>query len=417
MNPRLVKEADALSEAGYEVTVVAPDSSEWARVADEVYVDRPWKIVARPVYGPLSPRLTRIREIARRLIAGFATRILRLEHPFLVCAAWHPAAPLLVKAAVKIKADLYIAHLATALPAAAIAARHNNALYGFDAEDFHLGEFADTPDTYHKRHLVKLIESRYLKGCSYVTAASPLIADAYSRTYDIPLPSVILNVFPLNHAPGGSTSFGQGPTRPSVYWYSQVIGPNRGLECAVRAIGLALSKPHLYLRGATTDSFPKKLLAIAESVGAANRLHFLPLGPPSELERLAADYDVGYVGETGCTVNRKIQLTNKQFTYLLAGIPAIISDIPAHLDFAKELAPAVSIFRTEDAQSLSDVLDRLLLQPEALETARKAAFCLGQEKFNFEYEKAKLLMVIERALCRYISSDNGSEHSVSNVFK
>jgi hypothetical protein len=80
-NPRVVKEADALTEAGYSVAVIAPDFSAWGREADKEFTERPWKIVESPKFGPLSPPLTRIAELARRAVAGMVVRNLGIEHP------------------------------------------------------------------------------------------------------------------------------------------------------------------------------------------------------------------------------------------------------------------------------------------------------------------------------------------------
>ena len=43
-NPRLVKEADALAEAGYDVRVVATKFWQWASEADAAFDNRPWPI-------------------------------------------------------------------------------------------------------------------------------------------------------------------------------------------------------------------------------------------------------------------------------------------------------------------------------------------------------------------------------------
>src|SRR5262249_47569473 len=127
MNPRLVKEADALAEAGYEVLVIAPDFSKPAREADADFSDRPWRIVASPQFGPNAPWLIRSRELVRRHAARILVREGRFEYPFIIRAAWHSSTPDLVAAAKRVKADLYIAHLLAALPAAAIAARLHGA--------------------------------------------------------------------------------------------------------------------------------------------------------------------------------------------------------------------------------------------------------------------------------------------------
>ncbi len=395
MNPRVVKEADALAAAGYTVSVIAPDFSGWAHEADKSYQDRPWKIVAKPTFGPGSGKLQRMVEIARRLFSTIAARGLHIHHPVIVHAALHPVTPLLIKAAMNEKADLYIAHVIAALPAAAIAARHNHALCAYDAEDFHLGEFDDTPKTLFKRQLVELTERRYLPECCYVTASSPLIATAYRDTYGIGLPQVLLNVFPIAHAPHYATLKGSAVPGPSVYWFSQTMGPNRGLECAIRAIGVAKTRPHLYLRGGSSLDYRHQLTNLAKEVGADDRLHFLPLGHPLELERLASVYDIGLSCEPGTTENNKRALGNKLFGYLLAGIPIVASDTPAHRALADTAAsPALRLYRTEDPVSLATSIDSLLENPTSLAEIRAAAYALGQRQFNWDLESDRLLQLV-----------------------
>ena len=134
---------------------------------------------------------------------------------------------------------------------------------------------------------------------------------------------------------------------------------------------------------------------IAAAAGAAGRLHILSPAAPSEMERLAASYDVGFVGETGQTASRRVALTNKLFTYLLAGLPVVMSDIPAHRAFAPEAGDAARHYTTDDVESLAAALDSLLGDTALLAAARAAAFRLGQTRFNWDVEKAKLLGLID----------------------
>jgi glycosyltransferase involved in cell wall biosynthesis len=333
-----------------------------------------------------------LRQRASRLLVAAG-----VHHPAVVRGAWHPIAPDLVTAALSVRADLYIAHYPAALPAAAIAAQHHQALYAFDAEDFHLGDAPEGPEHHAERRMIHAIEARYLPGCAYVTAASPGIADGYVQAYGIPRPTVVLNVFPRSQGPSRSTSRGTAAP-PSIYWFSQTIGTDRGLECAVRAIGRARTRPHLYLRGTPAAGFLDCLRIIAREVGAGERLHVLPPTEPAEMARLAAAYDVGLVGETGHTQSRRIALTNKQFTYLLAGIPVLMSDIPAHRTFAPSLGEAARLYPVDDDAALAQALDALLGDPVSLATARNTAWRLGQERFNWDVEQSALLGCVAAAL-------------------
>ena len=397
-NPRLVKEADALVEAGHEVHLLCGDFRSWAREADAEFEGRGWNSVTKVRFGPGTPLPRRFLQVFRQRTAKRAM-LAGMTHQRVLEAAWHQVTPDLIKAATAIRADLYIAHYVAALPAAAQAARLHRSRYAFDAEDFHLGDPPDGATFAPVRRHTRVIELAYLPGAAYVTAASPGIAEAYAGTYGIPLPTVLLNVFPRSHAPAGPTARGTASPGPSVYWFSQTIGGDRGLECAVRAVGLARSRPHLYLRGNPEAGFLDHLNAVASSAGVGDRLHLLPPDRPSEMERLASRYDVGFVGETGATANHRIALANKLFTYVLAGIPTVASDISAHRQLTQRLGPALRLYPVESAEGLAAAIDDYLADGGAtLATARAHAYALGQQTLNWDVEKAVLVRKVEEAL-------------------
>jgi hypothetical protein len=117
------------------------------------------------------------------------------------------------------------------------------------------------------------------------------------------------------------------------------------------------------------------------------------------MERLAAVYDIGLVGETGATLNRRIALTNKLFTFILSGIPAVISDIPAHREFALRAGPAVRLYPADSAQELAMAFDYFLRDGgSALAPARAHAHALGQQSLNWELEQSMLVERVEEAL-------------------
>lgn len=405
LNPRVVKEADALTEAGFSVAVIAPDYSAFGNEADRAFCDRPWKIVERPKFGPRSPIFTRTLELVRRSAADIAVGKFGITHPIALHAAWHPVAPLLIAAARRQPASLYIGHL-VGLPAAALAAAHHGAKYAYDAEDFHPGDLPDTPENAVANGLVRQIEERYLPGCTYMTAASPGIADAYAAEYGIPRPTVILNTFPTSNAPLCSTPAGSARPGPSIYWYSQTIGNDRGLQSAIRAIALSSYRPHLYLRGDCSPVFAAELRKLARDHGVEDQLHFLPLAAPQEMEKLASVYDLGLCGEIGHTENRRIALTNKQFTYLLAGLPVLMSDISAHVAFATKAEGAVELFKVDDTVSLAKAIDRTLADPNRLAEMRFTAWKLGHTRYNWKVDAKILVELVQLAVKPSTTSDS-----------
>lgn len=396
-NPRLVKEARALKAAGFEVSVIHGQYSRWGKEND-IPIAKEIDTTVSVSFGPVeASRLSYFRQSilrfgARRLVQSNCTNLSVVE------AAHHPLARDLIGAALSVPADLYIAHYVAAIPAAAKAARHHGSIFAFDAEDFHLGDLPDAPENELEKMIIQTIEGRYLPSAAYVSAASPMIARAYAETYGIALPSTILNVFPKRNSPLVPTRNGSAQPGPSLYWFSQTIGPGRGLEVALAAISHTTSKPHIYLRGTAAPGYREQLFRLAKKVGVADRLHFLEPAVPDELERLGGSYDLGFVGEVPETRNRTIALTNKLFSYAIGGVPCLATQIPAHEGVADEFGPAMSLFAANDPLDLAAKIDALLLDPDRLAAARLHAWQLGQQRFNWDREQVGFLHIMQRAL-------------------
>jgi hypothetical protein len=83
----------------------------------------------------------------------------------------------------------------------------------------------------------------------------------------------------------------------------------------------------------------------------------------------------------------------------VAGIPEVVSYIPAHACFARGAEAAMTMYKSEDPQSLASALNGLLAAPEAVARAMAAAFALGRSRFSWELESRKLVDVVKSALC------------------
>ncbi|WP_421999013.1 hypothetical protein [Reyranella sp.] len=384
-NPRLLKEADALHEAGYTVTAVVCDYTDALRSFDDDIAARvPWSVVrvARPpLDGPT-------RFVAGRFAALLAAAGAGVPVALAAQAYGGPVVGLR-RAAVGVPADLYIGHYMAGLVAAAGAARRRGAMLGFDAEDYHAGE-----GTQQAMTMVRAIEKVLLPSCRHVTAAAPLIADAYASRYGVTA-TTVLNVFPLNMAAAERRpSAGGGPLR--AYWFSQTIGLDRGLQSFVRAMAQARVPVTLDVRGSNRWGHGDRLLELARELGVEGRVTLLPVAPPAEMVTLSASYDLGLSLETDVSENRRLCLTNKIFTYLLAGVPVLLSTTPAQCALAPALGEAARLAPLDDPATMARVLEELAA-PEAREAASAAAWRLGRERYNWEVEKGALLRAVGQA--------------------
>ncbi|WP_420457541.1 hypothetical protein [Rubrivirga sp.] len=393
-NPRLVKEADALAEAGYAVRVVACRFWPWADAADAAFADRSWP-VRRVRFGALAEGMGgRWIRVRHRLARELAYRMGAHRAPDgLLRRAAHYVTPELARAALAEPADLYIAHNLGALPAAALAAARHRARLGFDAEDFHRGELHDGPDTAPVRELTAAIEDRFLPRCDYVTAASDGIGQAYHQAAGIDLPTTVLNVFPLSDrdveiAPAALDAEVPSGAR-SLHWFSQTIGPNRGLEDVVRALPELPEDVVLSLRGGWADGYEPELRGLADRLGVGHRLHALGHCPPDEVVRRAAQHDVGLALELGTTVNRDLCVTNKLFTYVLAGLPTVATSTTGQRGVHALLPHAVRLYEPGDIGGLVAAVEGLLGDPATRAAAREAG-----PAYSWDREKETFLQVV-----------------------
>jgi len=395
-----VKEANALTEFGYEVHVIAGDYHPWGHEADEQYRNREWTL-ERISYGAMASPSRRAYLGGRKRVAEILAGLLPQNVTGVYLRAHHWVIPELVDRARAVEADLFVAHYLPALPAAVQAACEQNAKLGFDAEDFHRGQYEESEKDSLDARLTRWFEEKYIPKCDYVTAASPGVRNAYADVLEIEGPTPILNVFPRSersgHTPPDELQTEHPGSGISLYWYSQTIGPGRGLEMVIRAMGAVHERldgqPRLVLslRGSLTDRYEAELRTLARSVGLEDsQLRHLPRASPDQLIERAAEHDIGLALEQAKSKNRDICITNKIFAYLLAGLPVLATDTEGQR-FVHDHAPeAVRVAPVGNVEAMADQLLQWAECSEERKEASEAARHAADERFNWDVEKETL---------------------------
>jgi glycosyltransferase involved in cell wall biosynthesis len=391
LNPRLVKEADTLIAAGFDVTVLYAYWNDWGtRYDKELLAEKKWKAIC--VSG--DPQHNRAAWFFSRLIYKITRQRLQKNSNFnkLADIAIARSSYFLIKAARKYKADLYIAHNLGALPAAAKTAAFYNKPYGFDAEDFHRQEVNDDINSFHFK-ICKYIEDKYLPGAAYLTASSPLITERYVSLYNRQI-TTLRNVFP-KAADFADRQNQSGPLK--LFWFSQTIGPNRGLEMIIEAVGLSGTAAELHLLGQPAAGYLQGLQEQAKSAGInKNQIHFYPPVKGEELFKMARQFDIGLASETGFCLNNNMALSNKIFTYIQSGLAVAASDTPAQAGLIGQYPKAGKIYH--DANDLADILADYDQNREQLCQTQKDAFEIGQTELNWGHEAKEFLGVVNSVL-------------------
>jgi hypothetical protein len=153
--------------------------------------------------------------------------------------------------------------------------------------------------------MVRIVEGAWLPRCTHLTAAAPLIGEAYAALYKVPAPETVLNVFPLAMAPTQPALPRQPGAPLRAYWFSQTIGLDRGLQPFIQAMARTKTRVELGLRGDDRWGHGETLAKLARELGIADCLRILPMAAPEEMVRLAAEYDLGLSLETDATENRR----------------------------------------------------------------------------------------------------------------
>lgn len=394
--PRIVKEAEALTAAGYDVHLVS--SSHYAPVEplDRAVMARAtWRTTRVRVHAGIDAAVNRLR---RRWLRRFrpAAESVTLSQALLLL---HPCLERLVDAAVATEADFFHGHCMAGLAVAAQAAARREVDFGFDAEDFHEAETAEVEQNPFEGAVVRRILGAYLGRAKLLTAAAPLIAEEYARCHGVRM-EVVLNVFPLRDAPEEPVSVRRisaaDPAR--LYWFSQTIGPGRGLERMLAVMTRMRTRARLELRGSVATGYADHLRALSEGAGLVKAVEFLPSASPDEMVRLAAGADLGLSIEESQPRNRDLCLTNKVFVYLLAGIPQVLSRTTAQVAFAQELGAAGLVMDLEQTDITARRLDDFLQDEPRVRAARAMAWKLARERYCWEVEGVRLANSFRRAI-------------------
>lgn len=393
--PRLVREAEALCDAGYAVHVVAGRNFRPADGLDGALLRHARWTLTRldSLNGPAAATRKLQQRLARRLIlrAPFAT-------PRLAALVQYAGSLAQAKIAARLRADLYLGHQLAGLAMAAFAAREANAHAAFDIEDDHDHETPEAMADPARVLAARIIQARLLPECSQLTAASPLIAAAYATRYGVNA-TPLLNVYPRTEAPSAPLPAAAiASDSPAVlYWFSQTIGPGRGLEATLRAVAFARTPIEIHLRGHISPGYRASLEKLAGELGVRPP-RFLPTAEPMEMVRLAASAHLGLTVEDRTPANKDLCLANKIFAYLLAGVPQLLSNTQAHTALARELDEACLLVDLAQPGDVARTLDTYLGDSARQQRARDRAWALAQERFCWDVEREKFLKLVKKTL-------------------
>lgn len=390
-NPRVIKEADALADAGWRVEVLgAWYSSELAARDRDLMKRRAWTFT--PVVSAAGANWLALRLRARAARALGAA--LHIEHHWQLGYASSE----LFAAAKARHADLFVAHSEQALWATARLARIGRRV-GVDLEDWFSEDLH--PDARRGRPvgLIRDLERELLTTAAHATCPSAAMSLALAREYGVERPLPVYNAFPWGDRARLDGQFRDRTNRtiPSIHWFSQTIGPDRGLEQLARALAHVRGLAEIHLRGTQVPGFVDGLRAMMPDAWR-QRLVVHDAVTNDELPSRIAEHDIGLASELTYCRNKDLTISNKVFQYLNGGLAVVASDTQGQREIADRAEGAVVLYAADEPVALAAALDRLLLDFAHLAAARRAALRSAETVFAWEQEQPRLLAAFEAAV-------------------
>lgn len=387
-NPRVVKEYETFKENGYKVKVLYTYSASWSYLMDKkkYLSDKSRKQDFVLVGGnPFNQQVPYFFSRALFKVFGILVRV--FPFTFLKEMTIARSSFYLWYCVTRYKADVYIAHYLGSLPAAVQAGKKFNAPVIFDAEDFHRGEEPYYPSQI--KHVIET-EDKLLPKVNMIIGASPLITSAYHQLYPGRNLLTINNVFSHKYIVKPHEN---GMKQLRLFWFSQNIGPNRGLEVILDAFNYVERDVSLHLLGnVKSNAYYEKLLKRSHYPG---KIHLIPPVEPEQVFSVASQFDIGLAAEIPYCENRNICLTNKIFTYLMAGNCILASSTAAQADFLDKYPGIGLLYKHDDPNDLAKQIQRLFDDRALLNICKQNASSLAMKTMNWEHESGKLINAVD----------------------
>ena len=405
--PRPVKEADALTEAGHDVKV----AGVWF---DPVFAERDCQLVQQKTwqFQPVldfrpnrqQNRLTQFGVRLQAQLAQQAFQRFRIVSPALLGYG----ARSMLRTAVREQADLTIVHSEAGLWVATQLLDRGFQV-GVDFEDWFSQDLLPLAQATRPIAQLKMLEAHLVRNCTYCLTTSHAMAEAMATAYQAPQPTVIYNAFPLAERELLDWEYRdrQDLDLFSFHWFSQTIGPGRGLETLFQALDYLTHPIEIHLRGNCPAHYRQWL---QESIPEnwRDRIFIHPTVPNAELLSRIAEHDIGLALESPEIPSRNLTITNKLFQYLQAGLAVIASDTAGQREILTQYPDIGTLIASDSPLELANAIAELSQSPDRVK-ASKAAAELAIDQLCWEKEAHKLKRLVN------ITLDVESEAGIKNL--
>ncbi len=381
-NPRVLKEAIAIANLGFKVTILTSVYSQ--ELLAEDYELLKGKGINYIFYNNLT--INNIISYKNRFLnrAGREANKLKIENVYALGYAPHMA----LKIALEQNADLYICHQELPTYIGTILLRKGKKVV-CDMEDWYSEDLLNHARKYRPQKILVDIEEYIMRNANLVLTTSYPMAQQLAHKYGGKTPKVIHNSF----SAFGKINIKKNPNHIKLIWISQTIGEGRGLESIVNAVNKINKLSYeINIRGVASEIYKQTLRSLL--INPRHKIIFLPLIPNCQISNDLINYDIGLALELDKPLSRDLTLTNKIFHYLSVGLPVIASKTQGQLSLKSHFGK--NIYYYNNTIELTAILDTL--EPMHILEQKKEVMNIYKEKYDWMKEEIKLQNAIKGIL-------------------
>jgi glycosyltransferase involved in cell wall biosynthesis len=385
-NPRVLKEALALSADGYRVVILnSTYSSELHNEDLDLIKNTDIELIAVAALEK-GGFMSFVHRLTKKLGDTLVKKLGLQTHLALGYASGYYKG-----LALKQNADLYIAHQELGLYCGVELLKAGKKVV-FDLEDWYSEDLLDTARSYRPIRLLRKLEETALKTGSFCMVPSNAMGQQLAKTYNSNTPVTIYNTFDLDkHIISRPKTF---DTPIKLFWFSQTIGPGRGLEQFIEIANQLNPQLEIHLLGKVSSVYQVQLTALLQS---PHSIFFHPLVPAQQLAAKIAEFDIGLALELTEPLSRKLTVTNKLFQYMLSGLVVIATNTDGQKEIIDQYGGGMLIDYNDMAASIKDLQSTILNNPIKLQSLQKQTV-LAAKQLNWQHEKTKLLELVSKSL-------------------
>ncbi|MBF0426427.1 MAG: glycosyltransferase [Magnetococcales bacterium] len=271
---------------------------------------------------------------------------------------------------------------------------------GVDFEDWFAEDLPEAARAQRPLARLRELEGSLLRHARYRLTTSHALAEALAARYGVAPPRVVYNVFPASDRAGldhQSLDRRHGRQRVSLHWFSQSLGPGRGLELLFAALPRVRTPVEIHLRGETSPATHSWLEAQVPP-DLRPHLYTHALVPNQALLSRIAEHDIGLSLDTPTIRSRDLTITNKLFQYLLAGLPVIATATRGQREILDAAPTAGRLVSANDPKELARAIDDLARDPARLVQHKAAALTLATTRYCWEQQAPVVVAAAEEAL-------------------